>query len=323
MFLGSSPAIRRLEEEARRVLPSDSPIFIHGETGSGKGVLARWLHEHGPRASEPMVDLNCATLGRELLESELFGHERGAFTGAINEKPGLLEIADRGTVFLDEIGDLDLNVQPKLLKVLEDRRYRRVGEVSDRPVDVRLITATHQNLEELIQNGRFRSDLYYRICILPLSVPPLRDRREDIAVLAKHFVESLSVRLGRSVPEISREGILVLERHPWPGNVRELRNAVERALLAAPGDVIQKSHFDFLIMYGTPKPRSPSGAHLDGRAMTLTEAERAFIIEVLNTAEGRVDLAAVRLGISKSSLYNKIKKHGLPMPRRPSGSSEH
>jgi DNA-binding NtrC family response regulator len=190
-FLGTSAAIRSLREEAERVLTADSPVLLLGETGSGKGVLARWLHEKGPRARAPFVDLNCAALSRELLDSELFGHEKGAFTGAVAAKQGLLEVADRGTLFLDEMGDLDLQVQPKLLKVLEEKRFRRLGEVKDRRVDVRLVAATHQDLAAAVRDKRFRSDLYFRISTLILTLPPLRERTEDIPVLARHLLAQM------------------------------------------------------------------------------------------------------------------------------------
>ena len=196
-FLGNSPAIRRLEAYAKRVLNSESPVLLQGETGSGKGVLANWMHRNGPRAEEAFLDLNCAGLSRELLESELFGHAKGAFTSAVTAKQGLLEVADRGTVFLDEIGDIDLQVQPKLLKVLEDRVFRRVGDVRDKAVDIRLISATHRELLDLVQQQRFREDLYYRVNTVPLRVPPLRERTEDIPMLVQHFLNRLSQDCGR------------------------------------------------------------------------------------------------------------------------------
>ena len=219
-FLGSSAAIRALAAEARKVAASDSPVLIQGETGAGKGVLARWLHENGPRAEDGFVDLNCAGLSREFLETELFGHEKGAFTGATAAKPGLLEVAHRGTVFLDEIGDVDLQVQPKLLKVLEDKQFRRMGDVRDRRVDIRLITATHQGLAELVREKKFRSDLYFRISTIPLTVPPLRERPEDIPVLAERVLESLAARSGHAKITIAEDAmrslvdLLLARQHP-------------------------------------------------------------------------------------------------------------
>jgi DNA-binding NtrC family response regulator len=304
-FRGQSAAIRALAEEARRLLPSDRPIFIHGETGSGKGVLARWIHRNGPRAHEAFVDLNCAGLSRELLESELFGHDRGAFTGAVAAKPGLLEIAHRGTVFLDEVGDMEATVQAKLLKVLEDKRYRRLGDVNDRQVDVRLITATHHDLEVLVEQGRFRQDLYYRIGTLPLHVPPLRDRREDIPMLASAFATSFAQELGRGEVVLSKEAVAVLSDYRWPGNVRELRNAIERAVLLADGGVMGEAELRFL-------GRGARDGKRDDSPMptTLADMERQFIEKTLREENGHVEQAARRLGIPRSSLYSKLKRYG-------------
>ena len=219
-FLGTSVAIRKLQELSRRVVSSDSPILIQGETGSGKGVLAKWIHENSPRAEEVFMDLNCAGLEREFLETELFGHERGAFTGAVHSKLGLLEVADRGTVFLDEIGDIDLTVQPKLLKVLETQQFRRLGDVHDRTVDIRLISATHRDLKDLVRQQRFREDLFFRITIIPIRIPPLRERPEDIPLLAHDILGriALGARAWRNRSE--RRGhddadpVLVAGKHP-------------------------------------------------------------------------------------------------------------
>ena len=304
-FRGKSAAIKRLAEEARRVLPSDRPIFIHGETGAGKGVLARWIHQNGSRANEAFVDMNCAGLSRELLESELFGHERGAFTGAIAAKQGLLEIAHRGTLFLDEIGDMDQGIQAKLLKVLEDRRYRRVGDVHDRKVDLRLVTATHHDLEALVEQGKFRRDLFYRIGTLPLTVPPLRERREDIAPLAEEFAHRFAAELGRGDMTISPNAIQILERHRWPGNVRELRNAIERAVLLADDGHIGAAQLHFLTGAGATRSSDPGTS-----PSTLAELERAHILRVMDEEGGKAEEAARRLGIPRSSLYNKLKKYG-------------
>lgn len=228
-FLGKSPAIRRLQELAQRVVHSESPILIQGETGSGKGVLAKWIHDNSPRADEVFMDLNCAGLEREFLETELFGHERGAFTGAVHAKPGLLEVADRGTVFLDEIGDIDLTVQPKLLKVLESKRFRRLGDVHDRAVDIRLISATHRDLRQLVREHRFRDDLYFRITIIPLRIPPLRERQEDIPILAKDILSRIATEHGSDAIALDGDAAAMLQQYPWPGNIREMRNVLERA----------------------------------------------------------------------------------------------
>ena len=218
-----SPRIRELAGEAKRVARADSPILITGETGDGKGVLAAWLHRTSARGHEPMVSLNCAGFSQSLLESELFGHERGAFTGAISSKPGLLDVANRGTVFLDEIGDMDGTVQPKLLKVLEEQRFRRVGEVRDRPVDVRLIAATHQDLAAQGAGGRFRSDLYFRVNTYPAPLPALRDRPEDIPLIARRMLERPPDGDGAAAPVALTGHTSALARYSWPGNLRELR----------------------------------------------------------------------------------------------------
>jgi DNA-binding NtrC family response regulator len=299
-FLGTSAAVRRLADEARKVLASESPILIQGETGTGKGVLARWLHDHGPRGDEAFVDLNCASLSRDLLESELFGHEKGAFTGAAARKPGLLEVAHHGTVFLDEIGDVDPQVQPKLLTVLEEKRFRRLGGVSDRSVDIRLVAATHQDLAALVGEKRFRSDLYFRISAIPLLVPPLRERVEDIPALAR-------VVLGSRV-ELAPDAERALAAHPWPGNIRELRNVLERAVLLSGRTLLAAGDLQL--------PRASAAAPpADDSSLTLRELERRHIEAVLREERGHVERAARRLGIPRSSLYVKIKQHGLALPR--------
>jgi DNA-binding NtrC family response regulator len=306
-FAGTSPAARDLAREAAVALRSEGPILIQGETGSGKGVLARWLHEQGPRRDEPFVDLNCAGLSRELLESELFGHARGAFTGAVNEKKGLFEMAHRGTLFLDEMGDLDPAVQPKVLKVIEEKRFRRLGEVADRQVDVFLIAATNHDLASLVREGRFRSDLYFRINTIPLAVPPLRDRREDVAPLAQRLLERLGRDLGRPDARLAPEAVEALRAYSWPGNVRELRNVLERAILRAEGREIHPTDFRFAPALAGAAP--PNGAQ------TLAEIERQQIERALREARGRVTSAAQRLGIPRSTLYQKIKEHRVDLAR--------
>jgi DNA-binding NtrC family response regulator len=314
-FLGVSPAIRRLAAEASRIAMRDTPVLILGETGSGKGVLARWLHAASARADEPFVDLNCAGLTRDFLETELFGHEKGAFTGAVAQKRGLLEVAHGGAVFLDELGELHPEVQPKLLKVLEEKRFRRLGSVRDQVVDIRLMAATHRDLRAMSDAGGFRSDLYFRINTLPLRIPPLRERVEDIPILARHLVE----RLGRDLGEdcsLNTSAQAELSRYPWPGNVRELRNVLERAILLADGKYLTPRDLRFETREAAPAvaapatpPRRPAAA--GSRAMTLSDLEREEIERVLSEESGRVERAAKRLGISRSTLYNKIQKFGL------------
>jgi DNA-binding NtrC family response regulator len=307
-FLGDTSAVRRLAEQAERVAAADRPVLIQGPTGSGKGVLARWLHNHGPRADEALVDLNCAGLSREFLESELFGHEKGAFTGAAVSKPGLLEIGHRGTVFLDEIGDMPPEVQPKVLKVLEEQRFRRMGEVRDRQVDVRLIAASHHDLVSLVQEKRFRSDLYFRISTLPLMVPALAERASDIPFLAESILLRLGPELGRGTVTLSPAAETALLRYPWPGNIRELRNVLERAVLLGGSARIEPQDLRF----------DDGLAELPGArasSLTLLEVERRHIELVLREESGHVERAARRLGIPRSSLYQKIKQFGLrPSP---------
>ena len=308
-FFGESPAMRRLATEAARVVASPLPVLIQGETGSGKGVLARWVHQNGPRADEPFVDLNCAGLSRELLESELFGHEKGAFTGAVAAKQGLLEVANKGTVFLDEIGDVDLQVQAKLLKVVEDLRFRRLGDVRDRVVDVRLVAATHRDLGRLVQEQKFREDLFYRISALPLVVPPLRERGQDVILLARRLLQRISTEMGRPGMKLSTAAEQALGARAWPGNVRQLRNVLERAALLS--DHANLEPDDMGEGPGATPPSATPGAR-----MTLAEAERLHIEAVLREERGAVARAAEVLGISRSSLYERIKKHGIVVGKR-------
>lgn len=308
-FIGTSAVIRDLEAQATRVVRSHVPILILGETGAGKGVLARWLHANGPRAREPYVDLNCAGLSRELVESELFGHDKGAFTGATTAKAGLIEIAHRGTVFLDEIGDLDLAVQPKLLKVLEEKRFRRVGDVRERTVDVRFLAAANQDLARRAEEKLFRQDLLYRINTVTLHVPALRERPEDIPVLAATILESLARDMPHAKRTLTRAAIQALQAHDWPGNVRELRNALEHAVLLTDGSTIDVDALGLTRRRATPKEDSTAS---DG---TLLASEIQEITRALQAEQGHVERAAQRLGVPRSSLYQKIRKYGIALPK--------
>ncbi len=301
-FLGTSSLIRRLHDEAARFAAAESPILIQGETGSGKGVLAAWLHDVSPRAKEPCVDFNCGGLSREFLETELFGHEKGAFTGAVTSKPGLLEIAHKGTVFLDEIGDIDTNVQPKILKVLEDKKFRHLGDVRDRYVDIRLISATLHNLQELVKKGSFRSDLYFRISTMRLDLPPLRERLEDIPVIAHELLSTI----GRADLEITAGAMAALRSYSWPGNIRELRNVLERAVLFSQNGALPASAFRFDYL------QLPETAATDIN-LTLEAVECQHIERLLRLEKGNVARAAERLGIPRSTLYMKLKKHRIPV----------
>ncbi len=315
-FMGTSAAIRIVADQARKLLASSSPILIEGETGTGKGVLARWLHRNGPRAEEPFVDMNCAGLSREFLETELFGHEKGAYTGAVSSKQGLLEVAHRGVMFLDAIGDLDPQVQPKVLKVLEEKRFRRLGEVRDRQVDVQLMAASHQNLPQLVQDRKFRGDLYFRISTIPLRMPPLRERPEDVPILARQLLEGFAGDVGRRGVRLSSEAERALAAYAWPGNVRELRNVLERALLLCAGDVLEPADLRFegpgAVSPAAHEPAPAAESHL-----TLEELEKVHIERVLREMGGRVAEASQRLGIPRSTLYQKLKKYSIGLPRNP------
>ena len=299
-FLGESSAIKRLAEAASKVANSHSPVLLQGETGTGKGVLATWLHENGPRADESFVDVNCAGLTKEFLESELFGHEKGAFTGAVNAKLGLLEVGHRGTIFLDEIGDIDVNVQPKLLKVVEEKKFRRMGDVRDRFIDVRLIAATHQDLRKLIETKVFRSDLYFRISTVPLAIPPLRERQDDIPFVAQCLLRRICSDMARPSAELSAKAVERLRSYYWPGNIRELRNVLERALLFTERPVLEPGDLAF-----ETSPAHPSDSYKP--EWTMEELERFHISAAFSGENQNVEKTARRLGIAKSTLYQKLK----------------
>ena len=297
-FAGESTLIRELLEQAHQILDSHAPVLIAGETGTGKGILACWLHEHGPRSEEPFVDINCAGLSRELLESELFGHERGSFTGAATSKLGLLEVAHRGTAFLDEIGEIALALQPRILKVVEEKRFRRLGDVRSHSVDLRLISATNRELRKMVREGSFRSDLYFRINTIHLVIPPLRRRPEDIPALARQILDHLGA--GRTV-EITPEAMRAMQAYAWPGNLREMRNVLERAMLLSRGAArldVTDLRFD-AAADDEPMPEM----------LTLEEIERRHVAHVVGLENGNIDRAAVRLGVSRSTLYQKLKRY--------------
>ncbi len=304
-FRGQSQSIQKLEILARKITSTHRPVLLLGETGTGKGLMARWLHDHGPRRDEAFVQLNCAGLKSELLENELFGHARGAFTGASSEKKGLLEVADHGTLFLDEIGDMDLGIQAKLLKTLEEQTFRRLGDVTERRVNVHLLAATHQKLAKMVKSGTFRSDLYFRLSTFKLELPALRHRAEDIPILAAYIFEQLARELGRSRTRLSQGAIDALINYRWPGNIRELRNVLEHAMLLGDSMIIEQSDFSFESVFGE------ASGQLD---LSLEELEALHIERVLWRHEGAVTSAAKDLGIQRSTLYEKIKKYGIKRP---------
>ena len=303
-FLGASPLVRELETQARRMLAWDSPILILGETGAGKGVLARWIHGNSPRADEPFVNVNCAGLTRELLESELFGYERGAFTGAVTAKQGLLEVGHRGIVFLDEIGDMDVAIQPKLLKALEEKTFRRLGAVRDRQVDIRLIASTNLDLEALVQAKKFRDDLYYRVNTLSLRIPPLRERPEDIPVLAQAILNGICARVGRPGITLDAAALAELQAYGWPGNIRELANVLERAMILQRGEHLRA------VDLGLRARTSAAAADTD-ETLSLRDMERLHIERALRRTGGNVGEAAVALGVARRTLYDRLKALGL------------
>ncbi|MDN5781635.1 MAG: sigma-54 dependent transcriptional regulator [Luteimonas sp.] len=300
-FAGHSAAIRELAKQARKVCAADIPILVLGETGTGKSLLAKWLHQHGPRAEEPFVDLSCAGLSHDFLEAELFGHEKGAFTGAVAAKKGLLEVADGGTVFLDEVGDMDARVQAKLLKVLEEKRFRRLGSVHEREVDISLIAATHKDLADEVRQGRFRNDLYFRINSIPLTVPALRERKQDIPRL----VEQILPKLGRPVT-LSEAAMQALCHYAWPGNIRELRNVLERGALVCNHATIEPEDLRF-------SPTTRPQADTQDTSLSLEQVEQRYIELVLREENGKVAPAARRLKVPRSTLYQKIKDYGIGM----------
>jgi DNA-binding NtrC family response regulator len=302
-FIGSSRAIKELETLARTAAEAEVPLLILGETGSGKGVVARFIHDNGPRKNDAFVDVNCAGLSRERGEAELFGYQRGAFAGAVANKPGLYEVAHRGSLFLDEIGDLELGMQPKLSKAIEEGRFRRLGEVGSRSVNVRLIVATHKNLGAMVRDGTFREDLLFRVNALTLKVPALRERPADIPALATSLLASICGRRGRPTPELAPDAAALLSQYAWPGNVRELKNVLERAVLFSTSERLDRSALRF------DRVLEPDGD--DDLGQTLDDAERRHIAEVLARLGGRVEEAAEALAISRSALYAKLKKYGL------------
>ncbi len=306
-FLGISAAIHELEIQATRVAQSQATILLTGETGSGKGLLARWIAENGPRRGEAFVALNCGGFSRELLDAELFGVEKGAFTGAAQAKAGLLEVAHQGTVFLDEIGDLSQELQPKLLKVLEEGCLRRLGETKERTVDLRLISATHQNLNALIEQGQFREDLYYRLNTVQLRFPALRERPEDIPALAQALLEHLAADMGRAPPILPTETLKAIQSHPWRGNVRELRNALERALVLSDGESLEPG--DVLPAY--PIPAVATDRRATATIPSFKEAEKKLLQAALKEAKGSVPAAAKLIELPLSTFYDKLKTLGI------------
>ena len=303
-IVGNSPALESVLGLVQRVAPTDSTVLIQGETGTGKELIAQAIHNVSARYGRSLIKLNCAAIPFDLLESELFGHERGAFTGAIAQKIGRFELADKGTLFLDEVGDIPLALQPKLLRVLQEQEFERLGSGRTHRVDVRLVAATHRDLERMVKRNEFRSDLYYRLNVFPIMVPPLRERSEDIIPLMEHYVEIFSRRVGKHIDNIPDEVADAFESYAWPGNIRELQNVIERAVILSDNGLL-------------PNPLAPTHTPLlVGRpaSTTLKESERALILSALEATGwliGGPYGAAARLGLKRTTLIARMKKHRI------------
>jgi formate hydrogenlyase transcriptional activator len=306
-IVGNSPALRVVLEQAERVAATDATVLIQGETGTGKELIAHTIHNASPRSGRPLVKLNCAAIPFDLLESELFGHERGAFTGAIAQRVGRFELADKGTLFLDEVGDMPLALQPKLLRVLQEQEFERLGSGRTHRVNVRLIAATHRDLQRMVNCKELRSDLYYRLNVFPIALPPLRDRREDIAPLVEHYVELFCHRMGKSIHTIPEEFLNACKSYSWPGNIRELQNVIERAVILSNEGLL-------------PNLLRPTRSHsvvAFPPSATLKESERILILGALEAAGWLVGGpygAAARLGMKRTTLIARMKKHGILRP---------
>ena len=306
-IIGASPALESVLEQVERVAPTQATVLIEGETGTGKELIARAIHNLSTRSGRAFVKVNCAAIPLDLLESELFGHEKGAFTGAIAQKIGRFEVADHGTLFLDEVGDIPLGLQPKLLRVLQEQEFERLGSTHTHHVDVRLLGATNRDLAKMVRRSEFRVDLYYRLNVFPILVPALRDRREDIPALVDHYVERSSRRLGKPVQSIPPATMSAFASYDWPGNIRELQNLIERAVIMANEGVLPNP---------LPAPGSPSV--IAAPATTLRESERTLILTTLDAVGwviGGPTGAAAKLGLNRTTLINKMKRLGIARPQ--------
>ena len=300
-IVGRHGGLRAVVSQVEIVAPTNATVLISGETGTGKELIARAIHELSPRHNHNLVKINCAAIPAGLLESELFGHERGAFTGALMQKKGRFELADGGTLFLDEIGDIPLELQPKLLRAVQEQEFERLGSARTIEIDVRMIAATHRDLPGMIRDGKFREDLFYRLNVFPIEIPPLRERRDDIPLLVNYFVSTLSRRMGKQIDSVPEQGMEVLSNHPWRGNVRELANFIERAVILSQGDELQVPIAELNASHG--RGLAP--------ASTFQQAERQVIIQALRAASGRIagqGGAAERLGLKRTTLQNKMNK---------------
>jgi transcriptional regulator with GAF, ATPase, and Fis domain len=306
-IIGSSAALESVLEQVERVAPTDTTVLVEGETGTGKELIARAIHNLSSRCGRPFVKLNCAAIPLDLLESELFGHEKGAFTGAIAQKIGRFELADKGTLFLDEVGDIPAVLQPKMLRVLQEQEFERLGSTHTHHVDVRLVAATNRDLMDMVKRAEFRIDLYYRLNVFPVRLPPLRERREDIPALVAHSVESVARRIGKRIERIPADTMSALRSYEWPGNIRELQNLMERAVILSNDGVL-------------PNPLPPPGTQsvlANPAAGTLKDSERTLIVNTLQAVGwviGGSKGAAARLGLNRTTLINRMKKLGISRP---------
>ena len=322
-IIGDSAALREVLAKVEQVAPTASTVLLRGETGTGKELVAHAIHINSPREHKPFVRVNCAALAPGILESELFGHEKGSFTGALQRRAGRFELADGGTLFLDEVGDLPMEVQIKLLRTLQEREFERVGGAETIKVDVRMVSATNRNLEKMIEEGEFREDLYYRLNVFPINLPPLRDRLDDLPVLAHHFVSKFARSMGTAVAGITPEGLAKLREYGWPGNVRELENIIERAMILGRGGEVGAQHLDFGRRAHAAATSSGSFAPVaaepvpapveEGRSLAdrLLDSERKEIVAAIEKSRGNIASASRQLGINRSTLYYRLRKHGL------------
>ncbi len=317
-IIGESPAIRRILTQVESVAPSHGRVLIRGESGTGKELIARAIHRSSLRRERPFVEVNCAAIPDELIESELFGHEKGAFTGALTTRRGKFELADEGTIFLDEVGDMSLKAQSKVLRVLQEQVFERVGGTEVFRVDVRVIAASNKDLEQETRDGRFREDLYYRLNVVPVEVPPLRERREDILLMARHFLKGFCAEYGKKEKTLSPDAMELFLQHPWPGNVRELKNVVERLVIMVPGEVIHRFHVDPALQARPVRAEGTSFVPEISRTASLREArnrfEREYILMHLQENQGNVTRTAERLKIERSNLHRKLKAYGIGNP---------
>ena len=322
-IIGDSAALKEVLAKVEQVAPTASTVLLRGETGTGKELVAHAIHINSPREEKPFVRVNCAALAPGILESELFGHENGSFTGAVARRPGRFELADGGTLFLDEVGDLPIEVQIKLLRTLQEREFERVGGAETIKVDVRLVSATNRDLEQMIEDGEFREDLYYRLNVFPINLPPLRDRLEDLPVLAAHFVAKFARQMGVPPQAPSSDAVAKLREYNWPGNVRELENIVERAMILSKGTTLATTHLDFgrraassasgSGAVAVPAPATAASGPDEGKSLAerLLESERKEIVAAVDKSRGNIASAARTLGINRSTLYYRLRKHGL------------